>query len=386
MTPINDGERDDRSPLERVRDYITEHGPTGRNELSRQLRMGKATATAVLKELARQGFSPGHDMTRTVPDGFHVRGVSTLYGSDGKIKGQWVKSQKDQEARLETLLEQFKCIDQPYRGKSETPPAPEHCNEDLMVVYPMGDPHLGMYSWAAETGQDFDLKIAESNLVAAVDRLVGLAPPAERALIINVGDFFHSDNLSNQTTRSRHVLDVDSRWPKVVAVGIRTMRRCIDRALERHAHVTVINEIGNHDDHTSIFLSLCLAQYYENNPRVEIDTSPAHFHYVRFGANLIGVTHGNNTKPADLPGIMACDRAQDWGCTKHRYWYTGHIHHDTLKEYPGCVVETFRTLAARDAWHHEQGYRSGRDMKLDVLHIKFGRINRHIVGIEQLTG
>ena len=162
------------------------------------------------------------------------------------------------------------------------------------------------------------------------------------------------------------------------------MRRCIDKALEKHATVQVINEIGNHDDQTAVVLSLCLAQFYENNPRVVVDTSPAHFHWLRFGRCLIGVTHGNNTKPDRLPGIMAADRPQDWGETAHRYWYTGHVHHDSLKEYPGCTVETFRTLAARDAWHHMSGYRAGRDMKADVLHREHGRINRHIVGIEVL--
>jgi hypothetical protein len=81
---------------------------------------------------------------------------------------------------------------------------------------------------------------------------------------------------------------------------------------------------------------------------------------------------------------MAADRSKDWGETQHRYWYTGHVHHDTLKEFPGCTVETFRTLAARDAWHHKSGYRAGRDMKCDIIHKDHGRVCRHIVGIEML--
>ena len=35
-------------------------------------------------QLARQGWSPEHDMTKQVPDGFHLKGTSTLYGDDGQ--------------------------------------------------------------------------------------------------------------------------------------------------------------------------------------------------------------------------------------------------------------------------------------------------------------
>lgn len=334
---------------------------------------------------ARAGYSPEHQMNKPVPNGYHVRGVSTYYDKDGQVRGQWVKSQKDQEHQIALLLDAVQDIAEPFRGKSIKGVAPKQVEKDLMAIYPMGDPHLGMYAWAAETGHDFDLTIAETNLVAAVDRLVGLAPHSELGVVINLGDFFHSDSADNQTRRSGHPLDVDTRWAKVLQVGIRTMRRCIDKALEKHQRVIVINEIGNHDDHSAVVLSLCLAQYYENNPRVEVDTSPSPFHWLRFGKTLIGVTHGNNTKPDMLPGIMAADRSKDWGETLHRYWYTGHVHHDTLKEFPGCTVETFRTLAARDAWHHKSGYRAGRDMKLDVVHKEHGRICRHIVGIEMLA-
>lgn len=338
------------------------------------------------RAVSRAGWSPEHDMTHPVPTGFHVKGVSTYYGDDGKPKGQWVKSQVDREHELALLLDACKTLAEPFRAASPKVAPPKKNNADLLTVYPMGDPHIGMYSWAAETGVDFDLEIAEANLVAAVDHLVALAPPSEQAIVINLGDFYHSDNSANRTARSGNALDVDTRWAKVIRVGVRTMRRCIDRALAKHAVVRVINEIGNHDDHAALMLSLCLEQFYENNPRVEIDTSPARFHWHRFGACLLGVTHGDGVKADKLPGVMAHDRAKDWGETRHRYFYTGHVHHDSLREYPGCTVETFRTLASRDAWHHGAGYRSGRDMKCDVLHREHGRINRHIVGVEQLIG
>lgn len=334
---------------------------------------------------AKRGWLPGDGPVETTPEGFSIRGTSTYYDGDGNVVGRWVKTKADEEGKLVTLANAIQALAEPFKGSAEPIPAPQNSNADLLCVYPMGDPHLGMLAWAQETGADFDLAIAERNLVAAVDRLVALAPPAEEALIIDVGDFFHTDNTTNKTLRSGHALDVDSRWAKILAVGIRAMRRTIDRALEKHARVRVIIEIGNHDDHSAIMLALCLAAYYEREPRVTVDTSPDKFHWYRFGLNLIGVTHGDTVKADKLAGVMSVDQAVAWGETRYRYWYTGHVHHESVKEYPGCTVETFRTLASRDTWHHASGYRSDRDMRLDILHRKYGRIGRHIVGIDQIT-
>lgn len=344
----------------------------------------------LLRRGAQRGWSPGNDLKTPIPDGYHVKGVSTYYrhNEDGSVvaAGQWVKTDKDKQHQLETMLDALKVGLEPWRGWAPPVPLPTARDSDLLCVYPMGDPHIGMHAWAVETGQSFDLKIAEHNLCAAVDALAAGAPPAEQALIINLGDYYHADNSTNQTLRAHHALDVDSRWPKVLGVGIRIMRRCIDRALERHARVRLICEIGNHDDHSAIMLAVAMSQFYEREPRVEIDTSPAKFHWYEFGQNLIGVTHGDTCKMADLPMVMACDQREAWGRTRYRYGYTGHVHHDSAKEIGGVLVESFRTMAPGDAWARSKGYRAGQDMKLDVLHRDYGRITRHVVGIQQIPG
>jgi hypothetical protein len=56
-----------------------------------------------------------------------------------------------------------------------------------------------------------------------------------------------------------------------------------------------------------------------------------------------------------------------------------------VKEYRGGVVEYFRTLAARDAWHAGQGYRAGRDMRLIVMHKDYGEVERHRCDVAMLA-
>lgn len=317
------------------------------------------------------------------PEGYRLRGVSTMLDRTGTPVLTWVKTAKEVEDAL-TIFTEFKRI------VSELPALPPVAapvvfdSDALLAVYPMGDPHLGLMSWPAETGHDSTLALAASNLRLALDKLVWLAPAARKALLINLGDFLHADNYAAETARSGHKLDVDGRWPKVLRTAVEVLIHLVQRCLEKHEVVEVWNEKGNHDDHGAIMLALCLKMFFRDNPRVIVNENPGMFDYARHGRVLIGSTHGHTVKAAELEGVMASDRAEDWGATRWRYWYTGHVHHESVKEYRGCLVETFNTLAARDAWHTAQGYRAQRSMKCDVMHADRGRIIRHTVGIEEL--
>jgi len=376
-------------------DAVLEHGSN--RAAAEALGMNRRTVDEaiirVVKAAAKRGWSPDHDMTETVPDGFAVAGVSTLYRKGLDKDGaptknevlQWVKSKQDAEKLLELAVEAIKEAfgDSTMKVPEIAMPSPANNKnkllfnpDDLLIAYPMGDPHIGMYAWAEEAGHDFDVKIASRNLIAAMDRLVSASPEAKQAVIVNVGDFFHADTVANTSTRGTR-MDVDTRWGNVLHVGVRAMRACIELALAKHEQVHVINEIGNHDEQTAQVLTLALSMAYEQNPRVTFDTSPGRFHYYRFGNVLLGVTHGDTVKPERLGEIMAADRQKEWGDTEFRYWYTGHIHTRKSYELRGCVVESFRSLAPKDAWTASMGYRSGRDMYSVTLHRKYGEIERH---------
>lgn len=323
--------------------------------------------------------------THAAPEGYRLKGVSTLLDADGVVRQTWVKTAKEMDGPA-AILDAF-ALAVAERG---IPPAQEikapkdgH-DPDLLTVIPWGDPHMGMLAWHRETGNDFDLEIAERTLVGCNNRLVSLAPMSERCLIIDLGDFFHTDNQQNRTEASGHQLDVDSRWPKIFGVGLYAFKQCIDASLRKFLRVDVIVASGNHDPMSSLALAVCLSEHYRNEPRVHIDTTPSRFHWYEFGLNLIGVTHGHTVKAAALPGLMAYDKAEAWGRTKNRHWYTGHVHHESYKEYPGCSVETVNTTAAGDAWHHGQGYRSRRKMICDVWHKIHGNVLRHTTSVESL--
>jgi predicted phosphodiesterase len=248
-----------------------------------------------------------------------------------------------------------------------------------MQVYPIADPHIGMLSWAPETGESNDLRIGVDRVENGIGRLISLAPPAEVAAIVNTGDFFHMDDQRNATPASGHQLDVDGRAHKVKRAGVQLLRRAIDFALQKHRRVIVKNLKGNHDPESAAWLNIALGLFYSNEPRVEIDLDDGNndiwLHL--FGANYIGATHGHTMKPERMAMVMADDRPDYWGASKYRWMIFGHIHHETVKEVGSVRCESFRQPVPKDAYAHSHGYRAGNSMSSVTLHREAGEIGRH---------
>ena len=385
----------------------------------------------LLKRAARRGYTPETPVFHTgrpVPAGFVLRGQSAMVDEKGALLRRWDKTRQEGTApeeahrlpdpkkttKLSTMLDaEGRVIVQWIAEKPEDiarenawrefarelaadiprvePVEPSLViSSSLLAGYPVGDHHLGMLAWPPESTDAYDLGIGERLLKGAFDHLATTTCNAEHAVVAFLGDFMHYDSFETVTPTSRNILDSDTRFPKLVKAAVRTMRYAVDAALGAHRHVHVIIEPGNHDLSSSVFLAECLSIAYEQEPRVNVDTSPQHFHYYRFGKVLLGTHHGHGTRMANLPLIMATDRPEDWGATRYRYVWTGHVHTSKVQpavsaqDYSGCVVESFRVLPPADAWAQQKGYRAMRDMKAVVFHEEFGEVARHTVNPKML--
>lgn len=311
-----------------------------------------------------------------IPSGHYIKGMSTYVGPEGNVRGQWVKTDHERLRREQEFWKACEAATERYKGIAEKTQAPKKCDADLHVILPIGDAHIGMMSWAPETGAHFDLKIAETELFAVVDDLVERSPAAEEATILDLGDFIHAQNDKQVTPTSGHKLDVDGRAAKVWQVCFNLKRRVAARALRRFKRVRMPSVPGNHDPDFARMTALYLRAVYEREPRIEIPDNFNPFYYWTFGKNLFGTVHGNEIKLDQLPGIMAHDVPELWGQTTHRFWHTGHVHHDQAKEYPGVMVHTWRTLAPNDSYAHSHGYRSGKSLCAIAYHRDGGEVSR----------
>lgn len=334
-----------------------------------------------------QGYSPQHDMHHTVPDTFKVRGISTYYNDEGKPVGQWVKSIADKEAMLEAALEAFKAgfleeIDGLYKP-IEAPQAAK--NSDRLSCYLVGDHHLNALCWSPETGgDDWDTNIAQDVLIKAVDKLVSAAGESEVGALINLGDFLHANSSDNKTAKGTPV-DVDGRLGRVIRVVGNLFRVLITRMLETHKEVWLINVRGNHDPDASLWLNEMMRLYFASEPRVKVFDNFSKWTHFEWGETLVVMHHGDRIKTQGLYEAVTRDYAEQWGRTKYRYLYHGHIHHRTVTEMGGLHLESFGVLCPPDAYHSASGYGSARSMSCVILDKNYGEHSRFKVGIEALT-
>ncbi len=361
--------------LQSLRDGLTDA------QIAEQFDCSPITVGVRRRALARAGFSPEHDWRHQVPDGYMIKGVSTRYDKDGNLSEQWVKSSVDparQQEIIRAAVEAMKDEIVPLAPVLPFVGGPD----ELANLYVLTDFHLGMLSWGEESGDDYDLKIAEDLARAWFAKALATAPAARTGILCQLGDFLHWDGLDAVTPSSHHVLDADTRFQKLTRVAIRVIRSIIASMLEKHELVHVICAEGNHDMASSIWLREMLTVLYENEPRITIDRNPDPYYCYVHGKTTLFFHHGHKVRPGQVDAVFAAKFKSAFGNSENCYAHLGHLHHAYLKESALMVVEQHRTLAAKDAYASRGGWLSGRSAPVITYHKAFGEVARLTISPE----
>lgn len=382
---------------ERQREYLKaadEHG--GIRPAARALGVDQSTVTKSIKSVtaraAMHDASEHYNNPTQIPDPYFLKGVSAYHKADPE-KGTpafWAKSALSQEQLRRQLQEAVELYyaDVP---KLDVPAAPKKQKYDTDVIpwFQIGDAHLGMLAHEAETGGNFDLKIATTELMTAFQILFAEAPSCERCVINDLGDFTHYENYKGETEASGHKLDYDGRFPKMIRAYVPLMRFIVEQALTKFKYVDVIINQGNHSRTNDIWMAELLANVYEKSDRINVIDNSNIFIPYRMGKTLVMVHHSDKCKPANLVNVMATDYAEEWGETTHRYIDMGHVHHRGVlqligKEHPGVIVESWNNLAAPDKYAHDGGWRSRQSITRVDRSRRYGEVGRHRLPIERI--
>jgi hypothetical protein len=255
-------------------------------------------------------------------------------------------------------------------ARSGPPPSPSPAAASpLLVNLGLYDVHFAKMCWGRETGQDYDLRLAETVYRNAGEDLVRLLSPYRVGrFVIAVGhDAFHVDSARNTTTLGT-IVDCDSRYPKMIEVGSMSHVWLIGFLL-RIAPVDVIYVPGNHDRLSSYHLCRFLSAWFRDTPGVSVDLSPGVRKYRRYGQCLFGFRHGDlltDSQVPTLPGLMAVESPKDWAESTCREWFLGHRHTSRRfvsresDELQGVQIRYLSSLSGTDAWHYENGYVGNR--------------------------
>lgn len=224
-----------------------------------------------------------------------------------------------------------------------------------LLVVDLADVHIGKLASAFETGEDYNSQIAVQRCKEGLEGLIKKASGFNTDKIVFIGgnDILHFDT-PKSTTTSGTVVDSTGMWYDNFLIAKQLYIDLLDRLLEI-ADVHFVYNPSNHDYQSGFFLADVIKTYYKDKQNITFDCSIAHRKYYTYGANLIGTTHGDGARTETLPMLMAAE-AKDWSSCKHRYMYTHHVHHKTLKDYPGVTIESLRSPSGTDGWHSRNGF------------------------------
>lgn len=245
----------------------------------------------------------------------------------------------------------------------------------LLIVDP-ADVHIGKLCDAFEGGLDYDsqtaVKLVKEGVQGILDKAKGFN--IDKILFVGGNDILHIDT-PTRTTTSGTPQDTDQMWYRNFLMAKQLYIDLLQQLIQI-ADVHFVFNPSNHDYTNGFFLADVIQTYFRDCENISFDCSIAHRKYFKYFENLIGTTHGDGGKAADLPLTMA-NESKDWSFCKHKYIYTHHVHHKNAKDYQGVAVESLRSITPADSWHHRNQFdNSIRAIEGYLHHPKYGQVAR----------
>ncbi len=312
-----------------------------------------------------------------------------------------VRFRRKESASIEQIAKQIiGDIERAAHYKARNPKRSLHSRatpraSDVMLELDLFDLHLGKYAHAAETGDNYDVTIAERIAKAAIGDLIAQIGDKHRVtqVVMPFGqDFFQTDTPAGTTTAGTQV-DHDTRFQRMFRCGhLLAMWMIEECAKIAPVHVPVVP--GNHDETAAFTMGVVLEAEFRRDKRVTFDNSPKPRKYYRYGKTFLGFAHGNNEPTGQLPQLMAVERPQDWSQSIVREFHIGHIHKGkkaaplSVDDQTGVTVRWLRSLSATDSWHAKHGFVGNQRCAEAFLWRREGGMRAHFVSlpVEQLIG
>jgi len=249
--------------------------------------------------------------------------------------------------------------------------------DDHCLLIDPADIHVNKLCSVFETGEEYNSQIAVKRVKDGVASIIQKARGfnLDKIILVVGNDVLNTDNSKGQTTKGTQQ-DTHLKWFDAFLMAKQLYIDIIE-TLVGIADLEIVYNVSNHDEMSGFFLMDSLYSWYNEHPNIKFDRSPAHRKYTTYGKNLIGTTHGDGAKQADLPLLMCHEASQYWHGCIHRYWFTHHVHHKTSKDVMSVQIESLRSPSPADSWHHKSGYQHA-PLAIEgfLFHKEYGQVAR----------
>jgi hypothetical protein len=224
------------------------------------------------------------------------------------------------------------------------------------VIAPF-DLHYGEWGWADETGETYNRKRARERLLHHSNeqaKYFSLFGRPEKLIIASASDYFHIDNQQHTTTAGTPQ-DTDGTRSQILIEGCEL---AVEHAemMAQIAPVEWLGVAGNHDQDSALCAMMYMRAFFHNNPHVQVDVCASLQRCTSYGNSALAFFHGHGIKVGDMHAVMSKKFRSIWRACDRHYVFSGHLHHEVVREIHGLKHYQVSALAGTDRYSAKHGY------------------------------
>lgn len=230
-------------------------------------------------------------------------------------------------------------------------------DDKLITVAPGIELHYGKIAWIKETGDTYNLEIAEQRFDKSIEAIVKEQQNIKaNKLYYAIGnDIFNSDS-KGATTKGTPQHDQAGDLELFLNM-VEMQKSAIDELAKHYNEVEIILTKSNHDYFKVSYLYIALMQRYENNKKVTFRDDFAIRQCISFGNNVIFLGHGDSNESRTISNL-ATEFPKEWAKGWYREAIFGHLHSKSLKqsEQGGVFIRRVGSPTGTDKWHKDNSW------------------------------
>ena len=243
----------------------------------------------------------------------------------------------------------------PYTLKEA--PVNKELNPDKMMEFCPVELHMGKLSNDDETGENYDIKIAQRIFEDIVQKTCQLQKEKKcnKLLVVVGSDFFNSES-DNCTSNNKIPQQNDTRFRKLYITGSQLYIKALLTFRNLFNEIEVRLCPGNHARATEFYMYYSLLCRFHNDDVITFVEDYKDTQAIRWGKCAIFYNHGD----ADLKRTiksMPAEFYDIWGKTIYRELHLGHLHKEvTVDDDGGMITRRIGSPCATDAWHYQNRF------------------------------